>query len=65
MKDNNIIFQITVEDIQNESLARIGRLLTDDEIDIAKKGIAWGVADIALDITYNTIFTEMINENRC
>ena len=58
--ENNAIFSITIEDLQNESLSRIGRFLTDDEIDIAKKGIAWGIADMALDITYNTIFTEMI-----
>ena len=58
--ENNTIFSITTEDLQNESLARIGRFLTDDEIDIAKKGIAWGVSDMALNITYNTIFTEMI-----
>jgi len=57
---NNTIFSLTVEDLQNESLTRIGRILTDDEIDIARKGIDWGITDMALNITYNTIFTEMI-----
>ena len=58
--ENNTIFSITIEDLQSESFARIGRILTDDEIDIAKKGITWGITDMALGITYNTIFTEMI-----
>ena len=58
--NNNIIFQITVDDLQNESMERMGRTLTDEEIAIAKKGIEWGLGDIALIETYNTIFTEMI-----
>jgi hypothetical protein len=60
MKDKDIILLITVDDLQNESMARIGRKLTEDEIRIAKKGIDYGITDMALGITYNTIFTEMI-----
>jgi hypothetical protein len=59
---NNIIFQITEEDLQNEAMIRISRRLTNDEIEIAKDGIEWGISDFALDITYNTIFTEMIEK---
>ena len=59
MIENNIIFQITVEDLQNEAMERIGRKF-EDEIEIAKDGIEWGISDSALNITYNTIFTEMI-----
>jgi hypothetical protein len=59
MKEN-IIFQITEQDLQNEALERIGRQLTDDEIKIAKEYIEWGIADATLNITYHTIFTEMI-----
>ena len=58
--ERNIIFSITVEDLQNEAIERIGRRLNEDEITIAKKGIEWGIVNFALDITYNTIFTEMI-----
>jgi len=58
--NNEIVFQITKEDVQNEAMERIGRKLTDDEIEIVKDGLKWGIGDIALDITYNTIFTEMI-----
>ena len=60
--NDNIIFQITVDDLQNESMERIGRALTDDEIEIAKKGIRWGLGDITLINTYDTIFNEMIKE---
>jgi hypothetical protein len=58
--EKDIIFSITVEDLQKEAIERIGRKITDDEINIAKKGIEWGIVDSALSITYNTIFTEMI-----
>jgi hypothetical protein len=60
MIENNIIFQITTEDLQNEAMERVGRKLTENEIEIAKNGIEWGLSDTALNITYNTIFTEMI-----
>jgi hypothetical protein len=59
MKDN-IIFAITLEDLQNEAMERVGRKLTDEEIDIAKNGLEWGLQTCNLDIIYNTIFTEMI-----
>ena len=58
------IFSITIEDLQDEAIERIGRRLTCNEIDIAKKGIEWGIVNSALDITYNTIFTEMIDESK-
>ena len=58
--DDCIIFQITEEDLQNEAIERIGRKLTEDEIYSAKKGIEWGLGDINLIMTYDTIFNEMI-----
>ena len=60
--NDNIIFQITVVDLQHEAMERIGRELTDEEIYIAKKGIEWGLGDITLIETYNTVFTEMIKK---
>ena len=62
MTENGIVFQITKEDVQNEAIERIGRKLTENEIDIAKIGIEWGLGDITLMITYDTIFNEMIKE---
>ena len=61
---NSIIFQITKDDLQNEAMERIGRKLTETEMDIAKDGIEWGISSDALDITYNTIFTEMIKSEQ-
>ncbi|MCL2025801.1 MAG: hypothetical protein FWG92_03245 [Leptospirales bacterium] len=62
MRDDNIIFSITIDDLQNESMERIGRKLTDEEIPYAKKGVEWGLGDITLDMTYDTIFNEIIKE---
>ena len=58
--ENNIIFQIIEEDLQIEAIERIGRKISFDEIAMAKKWIEEGIGGIALDITYNTIFTELI-----
>jgi hypothetical protein len=60
--NKDIIFQITLADLQNEVMGRIGRKITNEEIEVAANGVKWGIG-AALDITYNTIFTEMINEN--
>jgi len=60
--NDNVIFQITEEDLQNEAMERISRKLTDDEMRIAQKGIEWGLGDITLVMTYDTIFNEMIEK---
>jgi hypothetical protein len=60
--ERNIIFQITEADLQYEAMERIGKKLTDDEIEVAIDGIEAGIGGLALDITYNTIFTEMIKK---
>jgi len=39
IQNDDILFAITVEDLQNEENERIGRKLFDKEICIAKKGI--------------------------
>ena len=59
MINDNIIFQITKEDLQAEAIEKIGRNLTDNEIDVAKDGLEWGLLT-NIDVVYNTIFTEMI-----
>jgi hypothetical protein len=45
MKDDKIIYKITVDDLQNEAIQRIGRQLTDDEIEIAKETFEWGLGE--------------------
>ncbi len=40
---NEIIFPVTVEDLQNEAISRIGRELTEYELRSAKEGIEFGL----------------------
>lgn len=56
-QNNEIIFSITAEDLQNEALTCIGRKLTDDELYTAKKGIESG---LSFDI--ETVFQTAIEE---
>ena len=58
-KKNEIVFAITVDDLQNEANKKIGRKLTDDEINVAQKGLEFGLLT-DIDTVYNTIFGEMI-----
>jgi len=57
--DNNILFAITVEDIQEYAMDEIGRKLTEDELDIAKEGLENAIL-FDIDTIYSTIITEMI-----
>jgi hypothetical protein len=56
---NEILFAVTTGDLQNEALEKIGRKLTVDEIQIAKKGLESGLS-FDIDTVYQTIFSEMI-----
>jgi len=59
--NNNIIFSITAEDVQMEAIEKIGRKLTDDEMQTAKKGLEFGILT-GIDIVYKTIMREMIKK---
>jgi 23S rRNA maturation mini-RNase III len=63
IKINELVFAITLKDLQSESLEKIGRVLTDEEIHIAKKGLEFGLLT-DIDTVYKTIFTEMIGNER-
>lgn len=58
---NEIVFAITIDDLQYEAREKIGRELTENEILIAKKGLENGLL-FDLDTVYNTIFEEMIGD---
>ncbi len=58
-QQNDLVFSITLEDLQSEALRIIGRTLTDEEVYIAKKGVESGLMT-DIDTVYRTIFFEMI-----
>lgn len=57
--DDDILFAITVEDLQEFAMDKIGRTLTEEELHIAKKGLEWGLLT-DIETVYHTIVTEMI-----
>jgi hypothetical protein len=59
MKINNLVFSISLEDLQSEALRIISRTLNEDEVNIARKGLEYGLLT-DIDIIYKTIFSEMI-----
>lgn len=59
--DTKTIFSITEGDIQIEAKELLGRRLTADEIQIAKKGLESGILT-GIDIVYKTILLEMIKK---
>jgi hypothetical protein len=59
---DEIVFLITVEDIQKEAVERIGRKLNNEEIIVVVDNLECGICFPVLDIVYNTIFTEIIQK---
>ncbi|RLG13588.1 MAG: hypothetical protein DRN71_04540 [Candidatus Nanohalarchaeota archaeon] len=57
-----ILFYITKETIQDIALEKLNRRLTEEELEIAKKGVEGGLL-FDIDTVYNTIFFEMIQKN--
>jgi len=56
-----LLFYITIETMQYEAMQKIGRHLTEEELDIAKNGLDWGLIT-GIDSVYNTILFEMIKK---
>lgn len=59
MNTKEIIFAITIEDLQYKAKEKIGRKLSNEEIEVAKKGLDAGLL-FDIDIVYDTIFSELI-----
>ena len=62
IEKDNILFYISRETLQYEAMEKIGRDLTEEELDIAKKGLEWGLM-FDIETVYNTILFEMIQKN--
>lgn len=57
-----IIYPITIGDLQNDAIKRIGRELTDDELHTARKCVESGLSFI-MDITLKAAIEEAIDNN--
>lgn len=62
-QNNEIIYPITIGDLQNEAIRRIGRKLTYDELHIAKKCVESGLSFV-MDITLKASIEEAVAKNR-
>jgi len=56
-----LLFYIDKETMQDEAMRTIGRYLSEEELDIAKDGLEWGLT-FDIETVYNTILLEMIND---
>ena len=59
MEKEEKVYSIAVEQVQRAAMVMIGRELSEEEINVARKGLAYGIGT-SLDIIYRSIFTEMI-----
>ncbi len=58
---DDLLFYISKETVQHEAMQKIGRQLTEEELDIAKDGLDWGLMT-DINTVYNTILFEMIKK---
>ncbi|MFA6404709.1 MAG: hypothetical protein WCW03_01800 [Candidatus Paceibacterota bacterium] len=66
MKTQNnvtVIYPITVGDLQNDAIRRIGRILNDDELYTAKKSVEYGLSFV-MDITLKAAIEEAVDKHR-
>lgn len=61
-KKTEVIYPITIGDLQNDAVERIGRELTDDELHIARKCVESGLSFI-MDITLKAAIEEAVDKN--
>lgn len=58
MEEEEILFVITVADVQHCAEEKLGRRLTYEELQIAKDKLEWGLSE-DIDMVYSAIFEEM------
>ena len=58
-----LLFYINRETMQYEAMRTIGRYLTEEELDIAKDGLEWGLMT-GIETVYNAILFEMIKDKK-
>ena len=58
MEEEEILFDITVADVQHWAEEKLGRRLTYEELQIAKDKLEWGLSE-DIDMVYSAIFEEM------
>ena len=61
METEKLVFAISLEELQQAAIEKLGRPLDDDEIQVAKKGLEFGLGT-SIDVVYETIFFEMIEK---
>ncbi len=60
INSDDLVFYITIEQIQNEALKLLGRKITSSEIYTISKGIEAGL-NFDIDTVYETCFQELEN----
>lgn len=58
MEEDRPLFLITVGDTQHWAEEKLGRRLTNEELQLAKDRLEWGLCE-GIDMVYNTIFEEI------
>ena len=58
-KDEKIIFSVTVGELQQEAVRRIGRNLTEEELYKASKGVESGLS-FGIETVFKTVIEESI-----
>lgn len=62
LQDDQKVFAVAVNDLQNEAINRIGRKLSEDELYTAKKCVEWGLSS-CIDITLRVAIDEAVRLN--